>query len=842
MENINVNKKYDVELDYFGYIIEPASFRITPASLFGTRFTRGRPEYSGLDLWQIGALTDFSKGMGQDFLVDPSRFSFSEGIDITTPGEIKLERDLVAIDGDHYPASKGKVTAHYRSASAIYLGTEDGNILKSTDGVTFTQHQDTGAGKIYQFYEVDDALVATKGAKASWFYSDWQKIFSYPSTNKDGSFAIGNKYQYGQTFQPTASNKIVKMIKAYMLSMPGKATGNLECAIYELDGSHLPTGDPVATAEHGPLTNFESYAWVTFRFSEAITLDESTEYGMVFSVIGGADESALVGRDESSPSDAGRAIEYDGETYTVSTTEACIYEIWNQEGSAAWAEIGPVNLYFVSVESQIIYGYFNDGVRQSEDGLIWVPEPPDPLWALPSGDGVPLSALTIPRGFLLGTSRGLWMISAGSSGYAIREFTGQVSTDNFRGFGKYDYFGIFSVENEGILYTDGKATFVTNIDSKSNSFAFRSCAGIEIIGQDIFALVKNSDDEWYLARSNQRYFNSPTHFTMVKKLTKTPYHLSTYGTATVKKVFIHYEDETTDVLDLLAGVYQTSGWLETSKIDEDLIRLQKMYRVISCVLSDSPASAKVSIAYAKDNEAIGSYEDNTLTATTVEVKKTLDNGTTGNRIKIRVKLTKTGISTPVVSDITWKYILERPSEETTSKKNFTFTIIAEDEMACLDNSDFPYTRRELMDNIWDTKDKKQILNFVGLDNKEEDAIKITHTSGYTVTIDQVDSTIKLYNASGVLDHSLSSNQTLTAIVVAITGYSGYTCVLSPDATGTDSGTTLMPVSSISIKGGRTLKSGDSIHKVIITSGTPAETHTSSEGAGSARINLSLREI
>jgi len=849
MENINLDQKYDIELDYYGYLIDPGSFRTVPASLFGTRFSQGRPEYSNLDLWQIGALTDFSKGLGQDFLVDPSRFYFSTGIDITTPGEIKIEKDLVAIPADKYPTSKGKVSAHYRTSSALYLGTEDGNILKSTDGETFTLVKATGTGKIYQFFETDNFLFASKGANTTWIYSTWDKIFSYPYSNWSGADLPGNKYKYGQTFTTTNTKYKIRMIKTMMRALAGVATGNVECAIYNVNNDHEPYGDAIATAEHGPLCNFgddnaseNNYRWVTFHFSEDIVLKKEEEYAFVISVIGGADQSTIMAKDTLNPTDPGYAVSYDGTNWTATDTSAFIYEIWNKEGSEIWAEIGPENLYFVSVESQIIYGYFNDGIRQSEDGIVWIPEPPDPLWAVPSGDGIPINALTIPRGFLLGTSRGLWMLSAGSSGYAIRDFSGQASTSNFKGFAKYDYFGLFSIENEGIFYTDGKSSFVTNIDSQSKAFPFKSCAGIESLGQDIFVLIKNSSNEWYLARSNQRYFSNPTHFTMVKKLSKEPSHLSSFGSSTIKKVFVHYADETTDVLDLINGAYQTSGYLITSKIDENLIRLQKLYKNISVILSESPASSLVSIAYALNNDSIGSYSDTILTASSFQVDKELSNGTTGNRITIKIKLTKTGSLTPVVTDLTWKFFLERPLEETEAKKSFSMTILAEDNLEAKNGSDFPYTRREILDHIWETKSKKQLLNFVGQDNIETDAIKFSHDSAFSVTIDQTDNLIKFYDASGILQHSISSNQTLSAIQIAVDALSGYSAELSPDADETVSGKNLMPVSLSSIKGGKIFKLGTSVHKVLITSGTPIETTIDPEGAGSSRINLVLREV
>ena len=136
-----------------------------PAPLMGTRFAAGRQAYQNLDFWQVGAMTDFTHGINQKFLVDPSAFFLSLGIDPSRPGEIKLERDLVAVT---LPADPGVVTARYRASDATYLGTSTGKILKSVDGVTFTVDIETGAGQIYGFYEIseeggDNFLFATKG-------------------------------------------------------------------------------------------------------------------------------------------------------------------------------------------------------------------------------------------------------------------------------------------------------------------------------------------------------------------------------------------------------------------------------------------------------------------------------------------------------------------------------------------------------------------------------------------------------------------------------------------------------------------------------------------------------
>ena len=146
-------QKYHLYLDYEGFMIDPQSYRVTPAPLFGTQFATGRMNYQTLDFWQVGAMTDFTKGINQWFLVDSSQCYYSEGLDGSRPGELKLERDL---EDQNMPAGfSGSVTARYRSASALYLGTDDGKILRSTDGNSFTEVY-SGSDKIYCIYEMKD--------------------------------------------------------------------------------------------------------------------------------------------------------------------------------------------------------------------------------------------------------------------------------------------------------------------------------------------------------------------------------------------------------------------------------------------------------------------------------------------------------------------------------------------------------------------------------------------------------------------------------------------------------------------------------------------------------------
>ncbi|MCK9319920.1 hypothetical protein, partial [Methanoculleus sp.] len=93
---MQVENKYNIFLDYHGYMVEPRASRILPAPLLGNKFSTGTANYADLDFWQSAAMTNFTHGLNQKFLSDTNAYWFSTGIDISVPGEFCLEKDLVA--------------------------------------------------------------------------------------------------------------------------------------------------------------------------------------------------------------------------------------------------------------------------------------------------------------------------------------------------------------------------------------------------------------------------------------------------------------------------------------------------------------------------------------------------------------------------------------------------------------------------------------------------------------------------------------------------------------------------------------------------------------------------
>ena len=86
-------KRYHLYLDGKGYLIVPNSFSVTRAPLFGAKFSSGFPSYDSLDFWQHQGATDWQRGHGQEYHVDPAKFQASLNLEVQdVPGQITLAR------------------------------------------------------------------------------------------------------------------------------------------------------------------------------------------------------------------------------------------------------------------------------------------------------------------------------------------------------------------------------------------------------------------------------------------------------------------------------------------------------------------------------------------------------------------------------------------------------------------------------------------------------------------------------------------------------------------------------------------------------------------------------
>ena len=695
-------QKYHVYLDYEGFMLEPGSYRSAPAPLFGTQFASGRPSYSTLDFWQVGGMTDFSKGINQWFLADPSQFYYSEGIDCMRPGEIKLERDL---EDQSMPSGFSEtITARYRASDMLLLGGDGGTILKSIDGLTFTKVSELGK-KIYGFYEMKD-------------------------TTETGT----PKYYF--------------------------ATRGSEYALRSQDGT---------------------------------------------------------------------------------TWEVC-------DGTSSKPSIK--DLYFVMIESDYAYGVFDDGVRQCVDGRNFTPAPPDPLWSLPASEGIALNALPIARGFLIGAKRGLWIFTGGGSGIVLWHLPDFASSNNFKGMDRFLHYGIFSVEGMGIFFTDGAAIHPTQMNWQEVAFPAKYTKDILVSGWDVFAIVSTDYSNWYLARSSMMNAKTPKYWWIVKALDNTAQKLSAWSD---DKIFIHYSDGSCKSYNKNGGPYQTSGYLETSLSDENLVLLQKLYHTVSATLRDFPNYTSVDLAYRLD-KASGSYTTESFSGDgSTSIDSSLTNPTLGQRLQVKITLhgdtttPDTSVS-PIVTDLFWKYILERPTSEGDRKKIFTFMVLAEDQLEKLDfdveemGENEPRSRQDILDQIWTIRNEKQILNFVGADNVNKNAFTIEYTGSASSCLMTIDRTN--YTLSTNLGLSINyEDKNLSQVVDLINAESDYTATIDPAEKGTStSANDLFPIKEVEIKGVEQVYYGTDVHAVLMNSQSPMIYKKDIEGRGSDRIQISLREV
>lgn len=695
--------KYHIYLDYKGYQIEPDSYRVFPAPLFGTRFATGVRAYETLDFWQVNAMTDFTKGINQKFLSDPSRYYYSEGIDCSKLGECRLERNFETME--NYPSGKGAVTASYRAIGGIhFVGTVTGKILRSTDGDTYAEVEDTGY-KIYAFFEMQSSATTY---------------------------------------------------------------------IYATGGANN-----------------------TYRSS-------------------------------------------DGESWTV-----CVGGTFTPDPLA--------DLYFVMVESDYAYGLFGDGIKQTTDGETWAPPSPQKLWGLPYSEGNALNAIPIPRGFLIGAQRGLWIFLGGGAGIAVWLFPDFASASNFKGIGKFGIYGIFSIEKLGIFYTEGSTVYPTNLNFKQDAFKANYCNHIYVSGWDVFAIVSDDNVNWYLARCNMFWTRTPKHWWIVKELGQEATHLSSYSD---DLLLIHYSGGTCHKYNRVDGPYQTSGYLETSWTDEALILLQKLYRSISAIFSSFLTDTTCSLDYRTEESTSFPNEIKNFAGdgSVLDQDYTLPNPLTGQRIQFRVSLGTTDTAkSPVLADLCWKYILQRPKEESNRKRNWHFLILAED---VLEKTDFdteelgieePRSRQNILDDIWNTRDKKQILNYVGADNINKKAFTISYNGTNSTCILRIDRTnFKITTEAGTDDIDISyEGKTIDETVTLINAESakGYSATTDTGELGTTtSSDNLFPIDEMEITGGAQIYYGTDIHAIIFNAQAPGIYKRGIEGRGSDRINISLREV
>lgn len=877
-------QRFNVYLDYKGYQIEEKSYRVAPSPLMGTKFTSGRSAYSDLDFWQMGAMTDFTKGINQKYLVDPSMSFYSCGLDLRQPGEVKLERDTQAFSG--LPAGVGKITAHFRRINDLYIGDDLGHIMKSTNGTTFTTvYTVTETNKkIYNFYEIAGRLFATTGPGYTYVNetpntSDtWTKeamSTQFPSPAYDATPSYGESI-YG-TFKAAESLKVpmggatfeTLKVKIKKTGAPG---GPLVYTIYEPSITTVNTPGaavPGATFTIAAASVGTSYAWAEIDVTQ-FDLRAGIKYYLV------AEASAATagnyyswGYEEGSKGtyDNGNGLTYDGSIATPVWTDKPYRSMYFE-----LRRITIMDLYYVMVESDYAFGWFSDGIRRSVDGYNWIPEPPDPLWVMPSGEGIPLNATSIPKSFISGSRRGLWAFVGGSSGLNLWNFPDYTNANNFRGLEKWGHLAIFSIEDQGIYYTDGSQVIPTTMTYLAEGFTFKSCKHIYSSGWDVYALVSNNGTDWYIARSNMNYNGEPKYWWLVKKLAKEPTHICGWDD---ERVYVFYEDTTAEYFNKVSGPFVAEGTMTSSWIDENMVKIMKMYYNLSIITSVFPGdgiaanSCYARIGYLKDSQPDYIYSDTFYGKPNFyEPIFQLPNPTLGNRIMIKFTIGRPAANTavsPVVTDLIWKYILQKPKEDVTAKKNYTFTLIAEDAIEDYTLDAQPQdalvqrTRTNIINDIFATSAKKQLLNYIGADNQSQIGLLVdsSQTDAYSlITIDRCNYTISIQleytsdkftanaNIGGGVRDYIYKDKTLATVVAELNIlYPGLVFSIHQDQDPLRSANDFEPIldRAISRDENTYLMLGTDVHAVIMGTNSPSQSKLLLDGRGSDRLQVALRE-
>ena len=846
---MQLQSKFNLYLDYKGYQVEEKTYRVVPSPLMGTKFTTGRSAYASLDFWQIGAVTDFSKGMNQKFMIDPSMCYYSIGLDLSRPGEFKLERDTVDFDG--LPEEAGNITAHYRTLTKLYLGDDEGNIMSSSDGVTFALEKATGEAKIFGFYNIVDKLFATSGPGFIWADKDqdgtWVKTalsteFPLEAYDEDTTdfYSVYDTTLAAQTFKVPMGGSTFHTLKLKLKKL-GTPGNDLTVTIHEedLDNKGEPLDAVIATFTFAKASVTTSYVWMDDTISVFDLKANKTYFIKATSAGGGASNcwKWMVAKGSLSTYDFGNAKTYDGSEWTDLENEDMYFSLTRNTIN---------KMYYPMVESDYGFGWFDDGIRRTTDGYNWVPEPPDPLWVMPTGEGIPLNAVVIPRGFISGSKRGLWSFVGGSSGYNIWSFPDYVDANNFKGMDKWSHYCIFSVENQGLYYTEGSQVLPTTMNYLEEGFTFANCACIFVSGWDAYACVSDNGSDWYLIRSNLNYSSQPKYWWIVKKLDKTPVHMAGWNP---QKIYIFYDDDTAESFSKTSGDYVESGYMYTSIIDEELVKIQKLYNNLSLIYDAFPTDTTSYIGYRLGST--GSFTGGSFAGDgdTTESVFNLANPTLGNKIQIKAQIDNTEGHrdiTPIVTDVTWKYILESPVEDTTTKRTFNFTLKLEDWLeqdtgdVHEEDVDAPRDREALVDALWASSAKKKVLNFIGADNTSEVGLEIEYTGAETscvLTIDRTNYTISTSADSNTYDYE---DKTITEVAAEINGWTGYTCTVHADQEADRTAHDLEPRNDLQIKGGAYVMVGSDIHAVIMVS-SPVQNKQAIDGRGSDRAAITLRE-
>lgn len=875
---MQLENKYHIFLNYKGYMVEPKASRILPAPLLGNKFSTGVSNYADLDFWQSAAMTNFTHGLNQKFMSDTSAYWFSTGIDISVPGEFCLERDLVAdaafSTDPTLKVTYGIATATYKTIDKLWVGTSTGYVFYRGIGASSWTRETSitsDGNPVTGFFEIvdqnstyDKAMYVCKGAYMGWIMLNnvWMQIAPIvqwaPATTgvegkKLGTAGSLTMRKIAQSII-LSSNQTARQI-SFMYRTIGGWTGDVTVNIHMSDPK---TGAIAASSILATFTitlpnQATTFAWFNY--------DIPTNSEFVFSR---CDKyfieivPSTAANDTSCPEfgcTIGNDSYYEGDPLIQVISGATDYSFatkGEQMAFKVWSDL-PTGVNLVSSQGFSAFGWVDNGIKNTSNGMLWSPDSSKGLWTLPASQGTAKALGRTSRGTVVGGSSSLWLFVGGSSALNLWDFPDYVDANNFKGFCEWNNRIIFSVENQGLFMTDGASVGQSNINKEREAFKFKSCAGITTCGWDAFAICKNTADEWYLLRSNAYYDGSFVYWWAVKKLTKTPVKIASLN---IDDVIVFYSDYTEEMY-LKDGVYQSTGYLETSLFDAGLIKLDKLYSNIEAMFEPFETGTTCQLGYRTALNGTYTYSEVFSSAINNSVLFRLFNPTTGNRFQAKLILNSdaTHLKTSKCSDLVWSYILQRSANEKNTLKTFYLTILCETSLE--DNTgdvefmeeDDSRTRQDIVDDIWALAERREVLNFIGIDNISSPAFKLAYsgTHTYLITIDRTNYTLSIYEGSTLRHSYVYYNKTVADIVADLHDLTlgadtvKISCTLVDPFAGTESVNMLEPILSETIGTELYLNIGTDVRAVIINPQSPSQVKLGLDGYGSDRIQLNLRE-
>ena len=546
---------------------------------------------------------------------------------------------------------------------------------------------------------------------------------------------------------------------------------------------------------------------------------------------------------------------------------------WRWDDNAgSWGQTDITELRSAAVWDADIYGAFGLVVKYGSDPTTLAGFD-NTAFTLKASD-VAINNLTYGREQLwIGTYSRLLGWGGGGKAYELYDFSWTRDALNFKSMEMGDNYLWFNIYSQGIFYTNGASIGMTTIHKDSEFINFKKAIAVGSNGPVIWAIFQDSDDNFWLAKSKFRNY----WFKYIE--------LEGFSDTKLGKVFGQgintYVASATGTLKVInsSSAYATEGRLISSKFDANLILLDKLVRSLTSYHKALAAGETVvmranfddrytvaqfsswpgaSHAYASGDSAPG-FEANFKGSQVVD-REIYDPGLFSQRFQYGVVLQGSGDTTPMVEDIFWTYYLERPYGLDAREKEWTFAVIARDELEKTDEevidtySMNAKTGKTIKEDLWTSRKTKGIKNFVGANHELTKAFKLAYTGTGTysnITFDQVNSRLAIESDVVADTHDINlagaSYSILKTLIASLNGLDNYTCTADDEANLSTSSLLMLPVKVIDVKAdagaeGLLFYTATDQHKVILTAMKGRDIRQKATGGEEdAIVYLSLRE-